>query len=194
VLLDLEYADRLSTDSGQAVDPQVWLSSTAPADAVDRLAARGVIVLDTVTTAQVARRLDEQGPALAMWFYLLTAALVTALAAGILVLAAAVDRARRVEDLSALRVQGLARVPASRATVWAYPALVAASVVAGTAIGLAGWWLTGWALPLNGINPPALPLPGWPRVPAVAAPVLLVLVVLAGAAFVAGRRTRVKVR
>jgi hypothetical protein len=188
-LVDLEYADRLSIDSGDATDPQVWLSAQAPPDIVDRLAARGLVVTSDVRASQVRRQLDHQGPALALWFYLLAGCLAIALAAGALILAAAVDRARRVEDLSALRAQGLGRSALRQATLWTYPVLVAIAVVAGIAIALIGWALTGWALPLAGLDPPPLPLPGWPQAWVVAAAGLVVFIVLAVVAYVAGRRT-----
>jgi putative ABC transport system permease protein len=188
-LVDLEYADLLSAATGDATDPQVWLSDRAPPDILDRLSARGLVVISEVRAAQVRAQLDRQGPALALWYYLLAGCLATALAAGALILAATVDRARRVEDLSALRGQGLGRAAVRQATLWTYPVLVAIAVLAGTAIALLGWWLTGWALPLAGLDPPPLPLPGWPRAWAPAGTAAAVLVVLALVAYLAGRRT-----
>lgn len=189
VLADLDYLDRLAIDSGQSIAPQVWLSSRAPADVLDRLADAGLVIVDDVTAAQLRAQLDEQGPALALWFYVLAGCLATALAAGALIMAAAVDRARRVEDLSALRTQGLGRGALSRATLWTYPALVLAAVLAGLLSSLILWPLTGWALPLAGFDPPPLPFPGRPRAAVLALVGLAVLVVLAGVAFVTGRRT-----
>jgi putative ABC transport system permease protein len=138
---------------------------------------------------QARRQLDQQGPALALWFYALAGCLAVALAAGALILAATVDRARRVEDLSALRGQGLSRAALRQATLWTYPVLVTIAVLAGLVIALLGWWLTGWALPLAGLHPPPLPLPGRPRAYVVAATGAVVLVVLAAVAYLAGRRT-----
>jgi predicted lysophospholipase L1 biosynthesis ABC-type transport system permease subunit len=189
VLADLEYLDRLSIDSGRSIAPQVWLSPRAPADVLDRLAGAGLVVVDDVAAAQLRAQLDEQGPALGLWFYVLAGCLATALAAGALIMAAAVDRARRVEDLSALRAQGLGRGALSGATLWTYPVLVLVAVLAGLAISLILWQLTGWALPLAGLDPPPLPFPGRPRAPVLAAVGLAVLAVLAGVAFVTGRRT-----
>jgi putative ABC transport system permease protein len=193
-LVDLEYADRLSTDAGLAVQPQIWLNDKAPADILDRLAEHGLVITDDVRADQVRKQLDTQGPALALWFYILAGCLATALCAGALILAATVDRARRVEDLSALRAQGFGRGALRQATLWTYPVLVIIAVLAGLVISLITWALTGWALPLAGIDPPDLPLPGWPR-PAVMAIVLaVVLAVLAWAAYVAGRRTLKEIR
>jgi putative ABC transport system permease protein len=189
MIFDLEYADRLSLDASPADGAQVWLNAKAPADVLDRLEAHGLVVVHDTRADQVRRQLDQQGPALALWFYVLAGCLAVALAAGALILAATVDRARRVEDLSALRGQGLSRAALRQATLWTYPVLVAIAVLAGLVIALLGWWLTGWALPLAGLDPPPVPLPGWPRAYVVAATGLVVLVVLAAVAYLAGRRT-----
>jgi putative ABC transport system permease protein len=188
-LVDLEYADRLSATGGDATHPQVWLSDRAPADILDQLSAHGLVVTSDVRATEIRDQLDQQGPALALWFYVLAGCLATALAAGALILAATVDRGRRVEDLSALRAQGLGRGALRQATLWTYPVLVAIAVLAGVGIALLAWWLTGWALPLAGLDPPPLPLPAWPRAWVVGGTGVVVLVVLALVAYVAGRRT-----
>jgi FtsX-like permease family protein len=188
-LFDLEYADRMSVDAAPDDGTQVWLNAKAPADVLNRLEAHGLVVVHDTRADVVRRQLDQQGPALALWFYALAGALAVALAAGALILAATVDRARRVEDLSALRGQGLSRGALRQATLWTYPVLVAIAVLAGLVIGLLGWWLTGWALPLAGLDPPPLPLPAWPRAYVVAGTGVVVLVVLAAVAYLAGRRT-----
>jgi predicted lysophospholipase L1 biosynthesis ABC-type transport system permease subunit len=155
----------------------------------DGLAKAGLVITDDLTSAQVRRQLDEQGPALALWFYVIVAVLATALAAGALVLSAAVDRARRVEDLSALRGQGLSRSALRTATLWTYPVLVAVAVVAGVLIARLGWLLTGWALPLAGLDPPPIPLPGSPHPLVLAAAGVVMFLVLALVAVLSGRRT-----
>ncbi|MFI5895727.1 FtsX-like permease family protein [Actinoplanes sp. NPDC051513] len=189
VLADLDYADRLATDAIPSTAAQVWLSPKAPADVLDRLRSAGLVVTTDTSATQVRARLDKQGPALALWFYILVGALAAALAAGALVLAAAVDRARRIEDLSALRAQGLPRSAVRRATLWTYPVMVGAAVLAGMAIALFGWRLTGWALPLAGLHPPALPFPVLPRVLSLIGTAVVAFAVLSGVAILAGRRT-----
>ncbi|WP_433366539.1 FtsX-like permease family protein [Actinoplanes sp. CA-142083] len=186
-LVDLEYADRLSADAAISLDPQVWLNDRAPADILDRLAAQGLTITGDTRSDEVRDRLAEQGPALSLYFYFLAAGLSVLLGAGALVLAAAVDRERRVEDLSALRAQGLRRAVAGRATLWTYPVLVAIAAVAGVLTALAVWGLTGWALPLAGASPPALPLPAWPRILIVLATAAVVLLLLAAVAAGTGR-------
>jgi putative ABC transport system permease protein len=162
-LVDLNYVGLLASGTRRAQAAQVWLNSAAPPDAVDRLTAQGLTVVDDTGRAAIQDRLEQQGPALSLAFYLLAAGLATLLGVGALVLTVAVDRGRRTEDLLAMRVQGLRRGPAGKATFWTYPVLVTAAVAMGVLVGLAGWRLTGWALPLAGVAPPDIPLPGQPR-------------------------------
>jgi hypothetical protein len=193
VLADLDYLGKLATDGGQSI-AEVWMTADAPGSVRDALSRSGVVVTADLTAAQVRRQLDDQGPALALWFYVIVAVLATALAAGALVLSAAVDRARRVEDLSALRGQGLSRSALRTATLWTYPVLVAVAVVAGVLIARLGWLLTGWALPLAGLHPPPLPLPGSPHPLVLAAAGLVMFLVLALVAVLSGRRTLRQIR
>jgi FtsX-like permease family protein len=187
-LVDLEYADRLAIDATGS-SAQVWLGPAAAGDLVRRLRDQGLVITADTRASAVRAGLDTQGPALALWFYVLAGALAVALAAGSLVLAVAVDRGRRVEDLTAVRAQGLSRRALRQATLWTYPVLVAGAVLAGTAIGLLAWWLTGWALPLAARAPVALPLPGWPGPLAVAGVAATAFAVLAAVAILASRRT-----
>ncbi|MEU4162138.1 FtsX-like permease family protein [Actinoplanes sp. NPDC026670] len=190
VLVDLEYADRMTLNAGLGTTPQIWLSATAPPDILDRVSAQGLTVIDDVRSDQLRRRLDQQGPALALGFHVLAAALAVLLGAGALVLSAAVDRRRRTEDLSALRTQGLRPGPAGQATLWTYPALVAAAVAVGLPVAAIAWLVTGWALPLAGPYPPDLPLPGWPRVTVLLAVGAVVLLALTAVAAATGRNLR----
>jgi putative ABC transport system permease protein len=192
-LVDLEWADRLATDASPALGAQVWLGPQAPADIVDRLSAQGLTITGDVRSAQMHRQLDQQGPALSLWFYVLAGVLSVLLGAGALVLAAAVDRARRVEDLSALRGQGLSRGRLAWATSWTYPILVAIAAVVGLGTALIAWVATGWALPLAGIRPPDLPLPAWPGALTVIGTTVAVFLVLVLVAAVTGRDLRRRV-
>ncbi|MFG1606967.1 FtsX-like permease family protein [Actinoplanes sp. NPDC049265] len=193
-LIDLDYADRIATDGGASAGTQVWLNAEAPDDALNRLSAAGLVITGDVRASVVRASLDRQGPALALVFAVIIAVLAAGLAAGALVLAATVDRARRAEDLTALRAQGLSRPALRQATLWTYPALVAAAVIAGLAIGLLTWGLTGWALPLSGLSRPPLPLPGWPRPWVLAVVTVVAGAVLAAVAWLTGRRTLAAIR
>jgi predicted lysophospholipase L1 biosynthesis ABC-type transport system permease subunit len=190
-LVDLDLADRLAVDEARAQQPQVWLNSAAPADIVERLGEQGLTVVDDISARQVRAGLDRQGPAVALWFHVLAGVLTVLLGAGALVLTIAVDRARRAEDLAALRAQGLSAGQAAQATFWTYPVLVTIAGLVGLLVGVACWLLTGWALPLAGLTPPDLPLPGLPRIPVllgVAAGVLLLYLAAATAGDRALRR------
>ncbi|MFC4068841.1 FtsX-like permease family protein [Actinoplanes subglobosus] len=193
VVVDLEYADRMTMNAGLGNAPQIWLNAAAPPDILDRVSAQGLTVVDDVRSDQIRRRLEQQGPALALGFHVLAGALAVLLGAGALVLSAAVDRRRRVEDLSALRNQGLRPGPAGQAMLLTYPALVAAAVVVGLPVAAIAWLVTGWALPLAGPYPPDLPLPGWPRVTVLLAVGAVVLLVLTAVALATGRDLRRRV-
>jgi putative ABC transport system permease protein len=193
VMVDLEYADRMTMNAGLGTTPQIWLNAAAPPDILDRVSAQGLSVVDDVRSDQLRRRLEQQGPALALGFHVLAGALAVLLGAGALVLAAAVDRRRRVEDLSALRTQGLRPGPAGQAMLWTYPALVAVAVVIGLLVGAIAWLVTGWALPLAGPYPPDLPLPGWPRVTVLLGVGAVVLLVHTAVAVATGGNLRRRV-
>jgi putative ABC transport system permease protein len=188
-LVDLEYAERASTDAGTARRPEVWLGPAAPPDVLNRLAERGLIVTGDTGVADTRARLAAQGPALSLWFHVVAGALAVLLAAGGLALVIAVDRRDRRSDLAALRTQGLPRRTAARVALWTYPALVLAAAPPGLATALIAWRLTGWALPVFGEPMPALPLPHWPTGPAVPVAWLLTLALLVAVAASTARAT-----
>jgi putative ABC transport system permease protein len=180
-LLDLEYADRLADDTGIALDPQVWLGADAPADVVDRLTAQGLVVTRDEQLAAVQARLDGQGPALALRFWLVCAGLGVLLAAGAIGLVASVDRRRTGADVAALRTQGV-RLP----TVPGYVVVVALAGIVGLGAAALAWSLTGADVPVF-VDGTAWPVPAWPRPVAVLLPCLAAALVLIGVAIVAAR-------
>lgn len=188
-LVDLEYLNRLARSVGVATNAEVWLGPAAPADAVERLRAVGLVPgtersLDGLVTA-----LSQQGPALALRFHVATGALALLLAIGAVLLVAAIDRADRSVELRALRTQGLRRrdaaVYARRGYLW----VVAVAVVAGIAAALVAWIAVGPFVPLFADRAPDGAL-FWPRPIALLLPALVSAAVLAAAAFAAagGRR------
>jgi putative ABC transport system permease protein len=185
-LVDLEYADRVSTDAGLSQDPEVWLGPAAPADVLARLAGQGLVVISDVRVDAARRQLDEQGPALALRFYLLVGGLAIVLAAAGLILVAAVDRRTRAGDLAALRTQGVDRRTVRRTLLWGYPAMALGAGVVGLLTALVGWRVTGWALPVFSTAQPQLALPVWPRPLALVTPWLAAVAVLIGVALVIG--------
>ncbi|MFF5232602.1 hypothetical protein [Dactylosporangium sp. NPDC000521] len=164
------------------------LGAAAPPDAVARLTAQGLVVTGDNGVSVTQARLAAQGPALAVWFHVLSGILAVVLGAGGLVIA--VGRRERLADVAALRVQGLSRRAAARTQLWTYPVLVATSGVLGLATALIAWRLTGWALPVFGEDLPGLPLPHWPGLVLVPSTWLLAVVLLTTVAAVAAARPR----
>jgi hypothetical protein len=185
-LVDLEYADRVSTDAGPAQTPEVWLGPAAPPDVLARLAGQGLVVISDMRQDAARHQLDQQGPALALRFYLLVGVLAIVLAAAGLILVATVDRRARAAELAALRTQGVDRRTVRRTLLWGYPAMALAAGVAGLVTALIGWRLTGWALPVFSTAQPELALPVWPHPFAVMLPWLAAVLVLVGVALVIG--------
>jgi putative ABC transport system permease protein len=178
-MVDLEYADRVANDSGYSDHNQVWLGRAAPANAVALLSAHGLVVRDDRSAADLHAALDGQGPALALWFHLLAAAFAVVLATGGIALVTGVDRRRRTEDLSALRIQGLRRRVSNRAGLWGYLVVVLAALVCGVVAAGVAWAMTGTDLPVfQGYA--HWYLPRLPRIPA-----LILPLVAAGALFAA---------
>jgi hypothetical protein len=192
LLADLEYAERAATGSTALATGQVWLSRDAPADTADRLAAAGLVIVGRDSVDAAADRLDRRGPALAIWFHLLAAVGAVALAVTGMGLMAAVDRRRTLDDLVALRRQGLRRRTAGRGALWAYLAVSAAALVTGAAAAALAWWLVGSYLPLFLDDAFALAPPTTPRPVAILVPALVVVVVFATVAVGLRRALRVR--
>jgi hypothetical protein len=178
VLADLDATRRVIGDAAPPGRFQVWLGPDARPGVVSALTRAGLTVGADETIADRDRRLDDQAPAVVTRFSLLAGVVVLLLAAAALGVSVAVDRRARLEQLRALRVQGL---PARVAVVTAY-AGIAALVLAGLLAGLAAAAL---ARPLARVTIPAftdgwavLPRPGALGLPALALAGLIALVLL----------------
>jgi putative ABC transport system permease protein len=132
VLVDLDTARRISAESDLGGTYQVWLAADAPQSVLTALRAGGLTVLDDATVAEQAGRLEDQGTAVGATFAMLTAVVGLLLAAAAVAVAAAVERGPQLDQLSALRLQGL---PLRTAVTIGY-AGSAALVVAGLLAGL----------------------------------------------------------
>jgi predicted lysophospholipase L1 biosynthesis ABC-type transport system permease subunit len=188
--MDLEYAERAAATAGGTDRPEVWLSAAAPPDAVARLTAAGLVVLDDETLADRRARLDRQGSAVSLRFHLVAAALAVLLGAGSVWLVAAVDRRRRGAELRVLRVQGVpARVVAS-ASRWGYLGMALAALLLGPlAAGLA-WWAVGDRLPVFVDEAVTIPVPAWPHPGPVVLAWLVAATVLLAVSTLAARAVR----
>ncbi|WP_306213920.1 FtsX-like permease family protein [Actinoplanes sp. RD1] len=136
VLTDLGTARRIGASAASRGISQVWLSPGAPAGLVPALQRAGLTVTgDTSVTAE-AGQLAEQGVAQAARFALIAAAAGVLLAAAAVAVATASDRGPHLDQLRALRVQGLSARSAVVVGYAAGVALVLTGVLAGLAAAL----------------------------------------------------------
>jgi hypothetical protein len=187
ILADLEYADRLSDQQENYAELQVWLGANAPADAVPRLRAAGLIPLHDETVSDRAARYRLHGTGLGLLLNLIASVLSVLLAALAVLVLAATDRPRRAVDLAELRAQGVDRRTVARAIRGTYFSVVGVAIPVGVlAAGLS--WVAGRATTAALIDvPSALAMPG-PRLAVVAPAFIGGAVVLSGAALLAARR------
>jgi hypothetical protein len=118
VLVDLDASRRVIGDAVTNGTFQVWLAPNASPGLIGALQRNGLSILDDDTVAARADRLGQQGPSAGSRFALLAAAIGLLLAAATIAVAGAVDRRTRLDELTALRVQGL-DARAARVASWA---------------------------------------------------------------------------
>ncbi|GAA3215757.1 hypothetical protein [Dactylosporangium siamense] len=176
VLVDLEYSNRLTAGRTEPPRPgdidQVWLGTAAPPGLEDRLAAAGLVVIGSDSVAAAEQRQARLGPAAALRFHLLAAALALLLAGSALTVVAAVQRRERLAEVAALRTQGVPARVVRAADRWSALAPVALALAIGSvAAALARWLLRSPVRPFTD---------GWVvDEPAASAPALLVAVAVA---------------
>ena len=192
--VDLTYADLSANDDEASVDPQVWLGPRAPADAVARLAAHGILVTGSTTVGAVDHDLNEQGPALALKFHLLAALLAIILAIGALLLIAVVDRRPRTDELWSMRTQGVTARTVGRAASSGYIAIAIVAGFIGLGAAALAWWVAGRYLPIFTGGSSVWPPPHWPASSAVAWPWAVSVLVLCAVALGAGADLRRAIR
>ena len=176
LLADLEYAQRQVARAGEAAALEVWLAPGAPEQIVTALRERGVQIVREETVASTADRLAEQGPGVALRFQIFAAAVILLLAAGTLVVTAAVERRPRTEELKSLRSQGLDPRSMRVAAYAGSAALVVAGLVAGVLAALVAQATVTASLPIFADGWALLPAPRGVQ------PVPLLLAVIAGTA------------
>ncbi|HTW19328.1 MAG TPA: hypothetical protein VME70_03830 [Mycobacteriales bacterium] len=182
-LVDLSYlllADRGANPGTTLVQPQIWLGSRAPADAVARIEALHVRVEGVSTKAAAIHRLNQLDPALGLDAYLAVAAMAVLLALALLCGQGAVAARRRRSEYVALATAGVSRF--SLGCGWFAAAVVrmAFCVGAGSAAGLFVARLAAAGVPLaaRGTQPaPILSVQTEPAVIAAAATLLPLLLV-----------------
>jgi hypothetical protein len=188
-LVDLEFLERIAYDVTALPLAEVWLGPNAPRDAVERLRAAGLVPGAEQTLAATLDSLAQQGPAVGLRFHVATGGIALLLAVGATLLVAAGDRADRVEELRALRTQGVRRrdtaVAARRGYLWVVVAAVAAGMVAAAL----AWLAVGQFVPVFADRPPDGTL-HLPAPPALLVPAAVSVIVLTVAAVLASRSGR----
>lgn len=122
----------------------IWLGPQAPADAIDRLRATG-LVLDAGTTKNGRiSELGRQGPALALRLLVVCAIIGSILAVGGTAIAIASTGRRRSFELASLRAVGIKRRTLLRACILEQLLLLGAAVVLGVP---AGYLAARWSMP-----------------------------------------------
>ena len=137
VIADLDAVRSQLTDFDYEARWSVWLSSSAPPDAVERLRAAGLVTDVTTTQAERVAQLGRQGPALALLLLEVCAVAGALLAAGATALAVAVTGRRRSFELAALRAVGVDGRALRRSCVGEQFILLGTGLLLGVPAGLA---------------------------------------------------------
>lgn len=153
---------QLPAFSGEAVW-QVWLSPSAPADAIHRLREAGLTVQGT--TATIAAREAEfarQAPALSLLLLLIAAVIGTILAMGATAVSIAATARRRSYEMAALRVIRVSWRHLYRASVIENAMLLGGAAILGLPTGIVAALIALPVLP-EFATPPSIPLDFGPQ-------------------------------
>lgn len=193
-LVDLEYAQRTVTRAAEAAVLEVWLNAAAPDDTVARLQGQGIQVLTQESVDDVANRLARQGPGAALRFQLFAAGIVLLLAAGTVVVTATVERRSRVEELAALRTQGLSERSMWVAGHGGTGVLVGAAILTGLIAALIAQAVVATSMPVFADGWSLLPLRQGPQPLPLMVSVVAAVLVVGTAAIASSARVVASVR
>lgn len=179
-VVDLAALDYRLGSLSREVQPQVWLGTAAPADALRRLAAAGLRLRPLDSTAAEQARLARQGPALSLLLLQACGAAGAVLAMLATAISIASTARRRSYEAAAMLAMGLRRAQVGGAAVLEQVLLLAAAVVLGVP---AGWVAAVVTLPVlprfDTATPIALIVVPSPLPALVLAAAFLVLVLIA---------------
>ena len=157
LIVDVNYLNQqLPAFAGEATW-SVWLGRDAPADALNRLRATGLVVQSVKTEHNRVIVLGRQGPALALLLLLGCAVAGTVLAVGGTAISVSASSRRRSYELAALRTIGISTRMLLRAGVYEQLLLLGTAVVLGVPGGLFAARLAIPAIPeFSDVTPVAL--------------------------------------
>jgi putative ABC transport system permease protein len=135
-IADLDYARRALPNFEQFVTKQVWIGPDAPKDAVRRVRAGGLQVLQTRTTAGRRDLLARTAPALGLKLFAFAAAAAAILAAGATAVALYLSGRRRSFELAAMLAVGAQRRSLLAAAIGEQLLVLGTAVVLGVLSGL----------------------------------------------------------
>ncbi|MGW5363013.1 hypothetical protein [Actinopolymorpha pittospori] len=178
-LIDLDYAELLTRESGFASTPQVWLAPGTPQQIVDRLRQQGLTIVSDRTVTSLRASMDRSGAAMALRAYQLASGVTVLVGLGALALVVAVDRRTWSPGMRALRAQGATERLTTGAALWSYGGIVVTSAVTGMLAAAVAWFATSGRLPLGIDGALLAEWPRWAHVGALQA--LAIAVLVAGA-------------
>ncbi len=147
VLVDARSVEDLVPAFRTEASWQVWLSSTAPPDALRRITRAGLVVQGVTTTAEREQVLGRQGPALSLLLLLASAVVGAVLAAVGTAVSIGASARRRSYELAALHAVGVGRGALFRAAVAEQSLLLLTALALGIPAGLLAAFLTLPVLP-----------------------------------------------
>ncbi|HEY5335978.1 MAG TPA: hypothetical protein VIJ71_08155, partial [Mycobacteriales bacterium] len=136
-LVDRSLAIRSAVQVGQA-QQEVWLARGADPKILRRLQAKGVVLGQTETTADVEAALSRQGPPLALALFRIGAVVAAILALGGTALTLVLASRRRGFELAALLAQGITRRTLFRSIAAEQGVLLGYGTMLGVSAGLLG--------------------------------------------------------
>jgi hypothetical protein len=136
-LVDLTMAERLMSGPFVNDTTEVWVSGTAPAALVSRLAARGVTVVNVDSVSERESATTHGGTELAYTLFLIASIAAAALAIGATAFAVAAGARRREGELAALRAIGIPPGRLRRSLEFEMALILGTGVLLGAVAGIA---------------------------------------------------------
>jgi predicted lysophospholipase L1 biosynthesis ABC-type transport system permease subunit len=182
LVMNLAYLQNELPDFNNEADWYVWLSPSAPRDAVARLRAAGLVVQSVAHESTRVSELARQGPALSLLLLLASAIAGSVLAIGGTAISIGSSARRRSYESAALGTIGVSRAQLYRAALYEQSIILGAAVVLGVVSGVVAAVLTLPIVPEFASSTPVELVYAPPALPILISTVAFIIVVLAAAA------------